>query len=152
MSSKETWALVTDGGKARIVALERHPAKFRELQEFTSPTRHQPGHELEGDARGRSHNVRGPGSHTHEPRVDPRDQQERQFTTQVLERLAELALAGKFSGLVIVADPRSLGHIRSQLPGPLKERTVLELNLDLTKLEPKKLEARLRKALEWPAA
>jgi len=146
----ETWALVTDGGRARVVALKRHPAEFREVRKFQSPTRQQPSRSLEDDASGRSHHVRGPGSHTHEPRVSGRDQEEQRFTAKVLELLSQAAQAGEFQSLLLAADPRSLGNIRTQMDEALRKAVVKELNLDLTRLDTKKLESRLREALGWP--
>lgn len=148
----DTWALVTDGGRARIVALKRHPAEFEEIVEWTSPTRHRSSRSLESDASGRSHNVKGPGTHVREPRSNARDQEEQRFIEKLLERLAQAQGAGEFGSLVLVADPRSLGRIRDQISNGLRQRVVLELNLDLTKLDSRDLQNRLREALGWPPA
>lgn len=146
----DTWALVTNGGRARIVALKRHPAEFEEIADWASPTRHSPSRALESDASGRLHRVRGLGTHVLEPRTSARDQEEQRFIEKLLERLAQAQDAGEFESLVLVADPKSLGRIRDQISNGLRKRVVLELNLDLTRLDSGDLQNRLREALHWP--
>ena len=150
--SSDTWALVTDGGKARILSLKRYPGEYRELLEMDSPTRHSPSRDLESDSSGRSHHILGPDSHVHEPRKSAHDQGELHFTHELIERLSREAQAGKFKSLVLVADPRTLGKIRDRMNKSLRQKVILELNLDLTGLGGDKLNQRLRKALGWPTA
>lgn len=150
--SPAMWALVSDGGKARILSMKRHPPEFRELLAMDSATRHRSDRDLVSDASGRSHHVTGPGSHVREPRVSAKDRGEEQFVADLLERLAREAQSGAFDSLLIAADPRTLGKIRNRIDERLRSKLTLELNLDLAGLNSRQLEKRLRKALDWPAA
>jgi len=148
--SPVTWALVSDGGKARILSMKRHPPQFQEVMSLESAFRQRADRDLVSDASGRSQQDFGPVSHVYEPRVSAKDQEEERFAREILERLSREARSGSFDTLVIAADPRTLGKIRSTIDRPLRDRLVLELNLDLTGLKPAELERRLRAALDWP--
>lgn len=150
--SPVTWALVSDGGKARILSMKRHPPDFREVLALDSTTRRRADRDLVSDASGRSHHVTGPGSHVREPRVSAHDQAEERFVAEVLETLSREAESGSFDSLVVAADPRTLGKIRNRMDRPLRSKLKLELNLDLTGLSPGQLEKRMRQALNWPPA
>lgn len=144
------WALVTDGGSARIMSMKRYPPQFHQIYALDSLTRQSPSRELESDARGRSHHIRGPGSHTREPRMGAHDLAERRFVADLLERLDREVASGALEALVLAADPRTLGTIRKHMSRKLPDRVVVELNRDLTGLPADKLERRLREALDWP--
>lgn len=148
--SLSTWALVANGGRARLLSLQRHPAEFRELLKLDSPTRHSPDRELVSDASGRSHHVRGPGSHVHEPRKSAHELGEQHFVCELLERVTRASRSGDFEALVLAADPRTLGQLRTQMPADLRQKVILELNRDLTGLNTEKLVFRIRNALAWP--
>jgi protein required for attachment to host cells len=150
--SSGIWALVADSGKARIWSLQRHPPEFREILELDSPTRSSPSRDLISDASGRSHHVRGPGSHVREPRISAHELGENRFVEALLERMSRASRSGQFEALVLAADPRTLGFIRNRMGKNLGSKVILELNLDLTGLSDDRLEKRLRQALEWPPA
>lgn len=145
-------ALVTDGGKARILSMKRYPGEFQELLKIDSPTRHKSDRDLVSDASGRSHHVRGPVSHVRERRSNAHEQGEIRFVGKLLDRVAHVSASGMFESLVLVADPKTLGIIRRQMDRNLQQKVTLELNLDLTGLANLELEKRLRAALGWPAA
>ena len=149
-NSLNVWALVTDGGKARILSLQRYPAEAQEILETNSPTRHKPDRDLVSDSSGRSHNVRGPGSHVREPRNSAHDLGEQRFVSNLMKRVLRASQSGEFESLVLVADPTTLGNIRRQMSTALRQMVILELNRDLTGLSKENLVKRLREALAWP--
>ena len=148
----DIWALVIDGGKARILSLKRYPPGYRDILEMESSTRQSPSRDLQSDSSGRSHHVRGPGSHVREPRISAHDLAEIHFTDQALDMMRQAAQYGEFKSLVLAADPKTLGNIRRRMGKMLSRKVILELNLDLTGMGSDKINKRLRKALGWPAA
>jgi protein required for attachment to host cells len=144
---KTTWVLVANGGRARIIEMSRKPGEFRELQYLESPSIHLTSRDLVSDASGRSFHVRGPAGHSKPARSDAHDLGEKQFARDLVQRLERAMHAGKFDRLVITADPRTLGTLRKALSADLAARLEHEMNLDLTGLPPRKLEAKLRSVL-----
>lgn len=61
----------------------------------------------------------------------PSDTDEATFSKQLAEHLYKLAHSGKFSHLVLVADPKTLGEIRPILHQEVSDKIVLELNKTL---------------------
>jgi protein required for attachment to host cells len=139
--------LVANGGRARIIEMSRKAGDFRELQYLESPSMHLTNRDLVSDANGRSFHVRGPAGHSKPARSDAHELGEKQFARRLAERLERALQAGRFDRLVITADPRTLGTLRKALSPDLAARLDLEMNLDLTGLPARKLEAKLRAAI-----
>ena len=144
------WALISNGGEARVYRLRRHPPEFELVGEATSPTRRQNRRDLESDASGRAYNVSGPGSHAKQGRVDARDAEEERFIDHVVGRLERAAARGDFDRLVVFADARSLGRLRKAWNGNLASRVIAEDARDLTPQPADAVEKAVRKALDWP--
>jgi protein required for attachment to host cells len=144
-----TWALVADGAKARLFRVGRKNGDFEELRQLESAARGAPSREISSDADSRSRHVAGvPGGHTKQPRTDPHDQAERQFAEQVMAFVGRSASTGAFNSLVVVADPRTLGTLRDCMPAAVAQRVSREMNLDLTWMPEKEIEARIRDEFE----
>lgn len=144
------WALISNGGEARVYRVRRHPPEFELVGEATSPTRRQNRRDLESDASGRAYNVAGPGSHAKQGRVDARDAEEERFVEHVVGRLERAAARGDFDRLVVIADARSLGRMRKAWNGKLAGCVVAEDARDLTSQSAAAVEKAVRKVLDWP--
>jgi protein required for attachment to host cells len=145
------WVLVADGGQARILELRRKPYEFRQVTEWVSEAQHQPSRELVSDADGRSFHVQGPGSHAKQPRSDPHDQAEEQFTRGLVQKLDKAVALGRFDHLAVIAEPRTLGRLRRHMSKPLSARVTDELALDLASLPINQLEPKVKSVLGWKA-
>ena len=61
----------------------------------------------------------------------PSDTDEATFSKQLAEHLYKLVHSGKFSHLILVADPKTLGELRPILHQEVSDKIVLELNKTL---------------------
>ena len=145
------WVLVADSGRARILELRRKPYEFRQVAELISETQHQASRDLVSDASGRAFHVQGPGSHARQPRSDPHDQAEEEFTRGLAQKLDKAVRIARFEHLAVIAEPRTLGRLRRYMSKELAGRVTRELTLDLASLPLNTLEPRVRKALGWQA-
>jgi len=144
------WVVASDGGHARIFSMTREPATFVEVQELVSDSQHQTNRELTSDASGRIANVKGgPSSHSMEPRSNAHDLAEVAFSNRLVRKLEQAADKSLFESLVILADPRTLGHLRKQMNKRLAARIEKEVNRDLVGMPPDSLEKRVRAELGW---
>jgi protein required for attachment to host cells len=143
------WVLVADSGSARIFELQKTPAEFREVQTLVSDALHKRTIELVSDRGGRSFNAQGPAGHSKEQKRNPHDLAEQEFSRKLADKL-ELASNKKvFEKLVIFADPKTLGRLRSLMSKPLRQRITHEVNLDLVGMPQEKLKKKIRAELGW---
>ena len=126
MKSPVTWALVSNGVRARILRdLDGDGAEPSvELVRKTQATHlrdvltDKPGRSFASDASGRRSAM--------EPGTDPilRDMQD--FAREMVDLLDAAHRAGKFSRLAVLAAPKMLGILRKTLPASLRACVVLE--------------------------
>ena len=77
----------------------------------------------------------------------PSDTDEATFSKQLAEHLYKLAHSGKFSHLVLVADPKTLGELRPILHQEVSDKIVLELNKTLINSSAEDIEKSLSSAI-----
>jgi len=145
------WVVVADSGRARILEMRRKPYACRLVTDYASATRRRTSKELASDASGRTYRAQGPGTHALQPRSDPHEAAEAQFTDDLARRVGQAAGQGRFERLALIADARTLGRLRRDLGKELEDRVVEERPLDLTGLSLHDLEPRLRDILGWAA-
>jgi protein required for attachment to host cells len=108
----QTWILVGDGSHAR----------FFEAADATSPwqllRRVDREHSREKTDRAESHEDRG----------------EHEFARQLIGELETARESGSFKQLVLVAPPKFLGQLRSELATPLEACVVKSLDKDYTQM------------------
>ena len=142
-----TWALVTDGMRARILrnVEEQTPPEPIEMQSAASSTRLR---DILSDAPGRSFSSDGSGRRsTMEPGSDPVLHEIQVFAREVVKVLDAHRQDGSLARLAIFAAPRMLGILRQEMPEALHAITVLESPLNLAGLPAPKLYGRVREAL-----
>ena len=144
------WVLVADSGYARIFALQKQPAEFREVKELVSDTRHKLTREIMSDSSGRIANVAGgASSHSMQPGSDAHDLAEQNFCSKLIDILEKGAEKNRFEQLFIIADPKTLGRLRQNMSKSLASRVAAEVNRDLASVPPESLEKRVRAELGW---
>ena len=67
-----------------------------------------------------------------EPRTDPHEHEQRVFHHRIAAYLDGAAKRGDFDRLILVAPPKALGNLRSELTAATREKVSGELNKDLT--------------------
>ena len=136
---KNTWALVANGGRARLVKY-LGDSDAREIIDFNDG--HASAGELMSDRAGRSFASMGKSRSGMELHSDPVRNQERLFAQQLAGYLRERVNQGELETLLVAASPRTLGDLRSAFPKLLRDRVILESDKDLTGLaEPQLLHA-----------
>jgi protein required for attachment to host cells len=132
MKRIKTWILIADGVRARIVLNDGpgrgvKPGPNKEFEGVNAPNR-----EIVSDKPGRTFDSAGQGRHSKEPRTDPHEHEQCAFHHRIAAYLDSAAKSGEFDRLVVVAPPKALGSLRSELTAPTRAKVVGELNKDLT--------------------
>ena len=142
-----TWILIADGARARIVLNDGpgrgiKPGQNKEFEGVNAPSR-----EIVSDKPGRAFDSAGQGRHSMEPRTDPHVHEQRAFHHRIAAYLDSAAKRGDFDRLIVVAPPKALGNLRSELTEPTRAKVVGELNKDLTHVPIHDLAAHLSSVL-----
>jgi protein required for attachment to host cells len=129
---KGDWVVVCDGAKA-LVLENVGDDKFLTLKTIeVFEQKDLPTHELGVDVPGRAFNSVG-NIRSAVGQTDWHDQRERQFLTQLAQRLDAAIAAGKTKSVIMVAPPRALGMLRPVSSNALKSAVRAELDKDLVK-------------------
>lgn len=137
-----TWVVVADGTRARL--FNRH--KNRKLEEFDvllSPEHRLHEGDLVTDRGGRGVASNGTVSHGVGTRNATKNHEMTGFARRLASRLEEGRTAGELERLVLVAPPRFLGTLRSQLSHHSADLVALTIDKELTTLSAEKLEGHL---------
>lgn len=132
IKSPKTWILIADSSRARIL---RHcgPGKGLEAvdgHDFRSEQRKL--RDILADRPGRVHDSAGKSRHAMEPATDAVRQDETAFARSLAAVLAKALRRRQFDRLVLVAPPKALGDLRSELSAPVQAALIAEVNKDLT--------------------
>lgn len=144
MRGAETWVLVADAARARLLRADRAERRFHLLREETHDAGRAKAGEIMADRPGRSLDSSRTGArHAMEPDTDPRRVEQHRFAALIARALAAAEASGRFDELVLVAEPRMLGELRQALPERVAARVSREIGKDLAGLDAPELEGRL---------
>jgi protein required for attachment to host cells len=129
---RDAWIVLADGRKALIAQnvgtpLEPKLAVRNVLEAEPNPATHEQGTDRPGRSYDSSGSRRASFSQT-----DWHEQAEQEFAKRVAGELENLSRTNALERLVVVAAPRSLAQLRSSLSPALKDRTIGEIDKDLT--------------------
>lgn len=135
----KTWILVAHRGGARLFE-NCGPGKGMELlQNIDNPAGKLKNQEINSDKPGRSFDRRGGGRHAYSAEQDPITHVAEHFAKQLGALLEDGRTEQRYSRLVLVADPRFLGLLRSSLPAQTAALVSATLDKDLGGIEPRDL-------------
>lgn len=130
--TKQTWVLIADGGRARLLSTPRVLAdgNFVQVAAYDNsdaleapPSSDRPGRSFESADASR-HAVAEYSEYKKQPKLD--------FADRLVDILNKGAANEDFARLLIVAPPTMIGRLREGLSGPASERLVGSLDKDLT--------------------
>jgi len=133
-----TWVCVADSAGATLYLSQGPGTPFTMLDRIVPDLV-----ENEPERPGRVHESAGPTRHAMEPRTDPARVEKQQVAHVVGEHLNAAAAVGSFDRLILVAPPRFLGDLRQALGDNAQKAVILEVNKELTRLDPKALREKL---------
>lgn len=122
-----TWALVADRSHAAVFA-NRGPGKGLELvEEIDHPVGQLRDHDLKSDAPGRTFDRAGDARHAVERHEAPHEHEARMFAKELARRVRTARADGRFTRLVIAAEPAFLGALRAALDDATRKTVTAEL-------------------------
>jgi protein required for attachment to host cells len=124
--------VIADGEHARLVRASADHALHTETV-IDSETAHMRAADLGDAAPGASFHTGSSAHHAVAPRHDPHDLAKAEFARSVAARLNEIATAGGFEQLVLVAPAHTLSTIEAALTALARQRLIGRLAKDLVK-------------------
>lgn len=79
-------------------------------------------------------------SHFFDPTTEAKDIDRLHFVKEVVHRLSKVFETHKFDGIIITADPKTLGVIRKELPKNLKDNVITDIAKDIVDFSAKDME------------
>lgn len=126
---EKIWILVADSAHARIMATTARTAMPTEITRLEHPESRLKESELVTDQPGRSRETRAQGHAMDEASATA--QEEAAFADEIVHTLDKARQEGRFSDLILVANPHFLGVLRQKLNGPLEKTVVQSIDKNL---------------------
>ncbi len=140
---RQTWIVIADGARARILKRVGRGKPLALVEEMSSADSRRPTREQGTGKPGRGFSPAS-GRHEFSDPVDWHEAAKAEFLKQLAGRVLEWSRQDAFDEIILVAPPKALGELRSQLGGRLGKRLKGELNKDLTRLPVHELGAHLK--------
>ncbi len=137
------WIVVADEAKARILTTNKSSEPLVEIQALSSTEAQEQEQDLVSDKPGRGSNGSGQGKHAMDEKTTHKEQYAIRFAKELADFLEKNQHKKSYMKLIIVAAPRFLGLLRKELGKNVTELVSLEINKDLTMLEPQAIREHL---------
>lgn len=149
-SGETAWAVVADGGRARI--FERTVQHWHEVAPQSREIADPPSRDWGSDRPGRTHDSHGEHRHGIEPHGDPHEDAKKAFAAELAESLESAAATGRFQALYLVAPARFLGYLRAALGPAAQARVAGSITSDLAHAPADQIAEALSRHLDAGAA
>ena len=148
-----TWILVADASKARLFKYDGFGAEIELLKQWEHPGSRVKNSELATDRPGRINQSHvqphaGHGSKSGmEPELSPKEVEHEHFARELADELTKGLSGNAYSRLILAANPRFLGTLRSVADEQVRKHIVASVSKDYTALPAKALEQELATVL-----
>jgi protein required for attachment to host cells len=139
----KTWIIVASRDEVRVFSRETPSSTLVLEIDIGNATGRLRTGDINSDKAGCSTDNRKRGHHAYSTEEDPRDRLLKDFYRDFLEQVRHAYTEQRFSDLILVAEPRLLGILRSLLPDILEEAVSREVPKDLSFAPVDSLERRL---------
>ena len=139
----KVWVVVADEARARILTTDKATEPLIEIDELVSLEATLPEKDLVSDKPGRSFDSNGEGRHAMGQKTNPKEQISIRFAKELADHLEKNRHKKTYIKLFIIAAPHFLGLLRKELSKGVSEIVLLEIDKNLTTLEPKSIREHL---------
>lgn len=140
--------LVADASNARLFRVESPTGDLIEMDTDTNPEARMQQRELTDDKPGEQTSHAKDSRSVVDTAAEPKDNEIHRFARDIADKLEKARNSGDLEKLYVVAPPRFLGELRSQMSPNLKSVVVEEINKDLSHLNARELRKQLPERLK----
>lgn len=145
---KHSMIAVANQTHARIFTADSSKAPLVEIETMIHPEAKLHEQDITSDLPGKAKAANGAGGHAYDNETNVKKHELSVFAKHIAERLEAAENDNVFHNLLLVASPKMLGELRAQLPNRIREKTVFELDKNLTQCKPAEIRAHLPKYLK----
>lgn len=127
------WIVVADETRGRIFSASDDQGGIIEIEALVHPESRVPEKNLANHAPGSYQTQKGKEQHGLNKQGKQKEHQADCFAKDIASRLEDARKKNKFKQLIIIAAPKFLGRLRSEISKPLAKQVAWELDKDLTK-------------------
>jgi protein required for attachment to host cells len=124
------WVVAAESSRARLFSAPSLQGSLTEMDGMTHPESRLHTRELITDHLGRTNDSHG-ARHNIGTDYDPKQHEAELFAKEIASRVEEGRIAGKFSGLVLIASPEFLGMLRAALTDTTRQKIVKSIHKNL---------------------
>jgi protein required for attachment to host cells len=135
----DVWVVVASSTRCRIFTQHKHSGPLQQVEQLDHPEGRLRSRDLASDRHGRSFASAGNGRHAMGQHVDPVEQENIRFAKTVATKIDSARKKDRFGRLVLVADPRFLGHLRQGLSPATRQLLTTELHKNLADADPRSI-------------
>jgi len=125
--------VVADSARARIFITGDTSSDLNEVEVLAHPEARIHDRDISSDLPGKETTGDGSGGHSYESETDPKTHELNEFARRVAHYLDDARKTNKLGKLLLVAAPKFLGQLRSQMTSETSEKIIFELDKNLTK-------------------
>jgi protein required for attachment to host cells len=142
-----TWIVVASRSEVRVFEMARADEELREVIGVGNASGKLKNIDIDSDAPGRASDNRMRARHAYSTEQEPRERLLENFYRAFLREIDTAFSQHKFSRLVLVAEPRLLGLVRSLLSVQLSRAIKAEIAKDVVYEGSREIQARVRSVL-----
>ena len=124
--------MVADSARVRFFSAGSATAPLVPFHQLVHPEARLHDKDMKSDRPGRAFDSYGEGRHATGTSVSPKEQESIRFAKTIADYLEQGRVGDRYESLVLVADPRFLGHIRDAIPSEVAKLVSLEVDKDLS--------------------
>ena len=132
---RKTWVVVADNSRARIFTVETPSSPLIEIDSIVHPEGRMHDRDITSDLPGRGAGSGG-SRHSYETETDAKEYENMEFAKRIAGFLDDSRKGDMCKNLIIVAAPGLLGNLRGELNDQTRKMVTLELDKNLSHLNP----------------
>lgn len=132
---RKTWVVVADNSRARIFTVETPSSPLIEIDSIVHPEGRMHDRDITSDLPGRGAGSGG-SKHSYETETDAKEYENMEFARRIALFLDDSRKSDRCKNLIIVAAPGLLGNLRGELNDQTRKMVTLELDKNLSHLNP----------------
>ncbi len=145
---KITWILVAHRAGARLFENTGSGKGLSLKQEFPHAEGRLQNKDLTSDRQGEANDTRGAGHHSYENAVEPVEHVAQQFAKHLAQQLEHGRTTKQYEQLILVAEPRFLGHLRAVISAPTLAMVIASVDKDLGNIDARGLVGHIDRILK----
>lgn len=144
---KHSWVIVADAAHARVFEITKPDNRLHEINKLQHAESRMYASQLRTGGKGAVIDSAGSGQHQPDPQVSQSEKHAAHFARELAAYLYQQRTDDAFAHLVVVAEPKFLGHLRTQLDQPTTQLVSASIDKNWVQHDARQIEQLLQDTL-----